>query len=232
VAASVDGRRRILGGAQVSYFKRVFSTVKIVIPTALTLLWLAVPAAASLNTTNLGCGSGKLVLNVRYVVENDVDTGTRGNNWAFDTYGRIVRVWRKASGRFCAASTYNGQFTSIAGTSPGGTTQIPAGIRGTLSGQSTTTFRGSLRQGLTTRGSLGTKDFQCTSADTKGQCAGTYDWLSSYFTSTDNFKSFTYVRYAFTYHAVEGGKGTWSDKLVGRKYQSTGDIRPLKKKKK
>ena len=76
---------------------------------------------------------------------------------------------------------------------------------------------------------LGTKDFQCTSADTKGQCAGTYDWLPVYFTSDDNFKSFTYVRYAFTYHATEGGKGTWADKRVGGKDQTHGDIRALKK---
>ena len=92
--------------------------VKIVVPTALILLWLAVPAAASTQTTNLGCGAGKLVLNVRYGVQNDLDTGTRGNNWAFDSYARAVHVWRKAPGRFCAASTYGGEFTTIAGPSP------------------------------------------------------------------------------------------------------------------
>src|SRR5438132_5952800 len=148
-ATSDDGLTGVLGRAQVSYFKDVSLMVKILISAALTLLWLAVPAAASTHTTNLGCGSGKLVLNVHYVVQNDVDTGTRGNNWAFDTYGRTVRVWRKAPGRFCAASTYGGQFTTIAGTSPGATATIPAGIRGTLNGQSTTTFRGTLRAGLT-----------------------------------------------------------------------------------
>ena len=230
MAASDDDRRPILGAAQVSYFKRVSLMVKILIPAALTLLWLAVPAAASTGTPNLGCGAGTLVLNVRYIVENDLDTGTRGNNWAFDTYSRTVRVWRKARGHFCAASTYGGAFTTIAGASPGGTTTIPAGIRGTLNGQSTTTFRATLRAGLTTRGNLGTKDFMCTSDDTKGQCAGTYDWLSAYFTSADSFKSFKYVRYAFTYHATEGGKGPWADKLVGGRYQSSGDIRSLKKK--
>jgi hypothetical protein len=204
--------------------------VKILITTALTLLWLAVPAAAQNHPTNLGCGSGKLVLNIRYAVANDLDTGTQGNNWAFDTYARTVHVWRKVPGRFCAASTYDGSFTTIAGTSPGGTTTIPAGIRGSLSGQSTTTFRAAQRPGMTTRGNLGVKDFQCTSADAKGQCAGTYDWLSAYFTSKDSFKSFKYVRYEFTYHATEGGKGTWSDRLVGGKYRSSGDIRALKKK--
>lgn len=204
--------------------------MKILVPTALTLLWLAVPAAAQNHATTLGCGSGKLVLSIRYAVANDLDTGARGNNWAFDTYARTVRVWRKAPGRFCAASTYDGSFTTIAGTSPAGRTTIPAGIRGSLSGQSTTTFGGAQRPGLAARGNLGLKDFQCTSADTKGQCAGTYDWLSAFFTSKDDFKSFKYVRYQFTYHATEGGKGTWSDRLVGGKYRSSGDIRALKKK--
>ena len=179
---------------------------------------------------NLGCGAGKLVLNVRYRVANDLDTGVRGNNWAFDTYGRTVHVWRKTGGRFCAASTYDGTFTTIAGPSPGGKATIPAGIRGSFKGQSMTTFRGAQRGDASpTTGDLGTKDFQCTSADTKGDCAGTFDWLSAYFTSADNFKSFTYVRYVFSYHATEGGRGTWTDQLVGHKYQSYGDITALKK---
>jgi len=193
---------------------------------------LLAPVAASGGTPmkNQGCGAGKLVLSVRYHVANDIDTGVRGNNWAFDSYTRTVRVWRKAAGRFCSASTYEGQFATIAGTSPGGKTTIPAGIRGTFKGQSTTTFRGGLKANTTpTRGDLGTKDFQCTSADQKGSCAGTYDWLSSYFTSGDNFNSFTYVRYEFTYHATESGKGTWTDKLEGGKYRSRGDITALKR---
>jgi len=212
--------------------KSVFSTVRSRIPAVLAGLVLAAATGASTGsaTTNLGCGSGRLVLNVHYRVVNDIDTGIQGNNWAFDTYTRTARVWRKAAGRYCAASTYDGTFTTIAGPSPGGRTTIPAGIRGTFKGQSVTTFRGAQKPTATpTRGDLGTKDFQCTSADTKGQCAGTFDWLSAYFTSTDNFKSFTYVRYEFTYHATEAGKGTWMDKLVGRKFQTRGDITALKK---
>ena len=70
---------------------------------------LLVPVVLALAVTspaqpvrNLGCGTGKLVLNVTYRVQNDVDTGIRGNNWAFDTYTRAVRVWRTAPGRFCS----------------------------------------------------------------------------------------------------------------------------------
>ena len=191
------------------------------------VLALAVASPAQTNLGNPGCGKGKLVLSVSYHVVNDVDTGVQGNNWAFDTYNRVVRVWRKAPGRFCSASTYNGEFTTIAGTSPGGRTQLPAGIRGTFTGSSVTSFRGTLApQGAQVRGFVGIKDFACTSADQKGQCSGTWDWLRTYFTGIDRFK---YVRYSFRYHATENGKGTWSDTLVGGKVRSSGDIRPSKK---
>ena len=52
-----------------------------------------------------------------YRVQTDVDTGIRGNTWAFDTYTRSVRVWRTSPGRFCSVSTYSGAFTSIEGSS-------------------------------------------------------------------------------------------------------------------
>jgi hypothetical protein len=174
----------------------------------------------------MGCGAGKLVLNVTYRVQNDVDTGVKGNNWAFDTYTRAVRVWRKAPGRFCSASTYKGEFTTIAGWSPGGKTQLPAGIRGTFKGSSVTTFRGTFAPAnAPVRGFLGVKDFACTSADVKGECSGTFDWLREYFTGIAVFR---YVRYAFMYHATENGHGTWSDTLVRGKIRFSGDIKPLR----
>jgi hypothetical protein len=90
-----------------------------------------------------------------------------------------------------------------------------------------TTFRGAFApQAAPVRGSLGSKDFACTSADRKGQCSGTWDWLRMYFTGVSRFK---YVRYAFAYHATENGKGTWSDALVRGKVRVSGDIRPSKK---
>ena len=189
---------------------------------------LALAAASpAAQPPNLGCGGGKLVLSVSYHVVNDVDTGVQGNNWAFDTYDRTVRVWRKGPGRFCSASTYDGEFTSIAGPSPGGKAQLPAGIRGTFTGSSVTSFRGAFApQGAPTRGFLGSKDFACTSADQKGQCSGTWDWLRTYFTGISRFK---YVRYAFSYHATENGRGTWRDVLVRGKVRDSGDIRPSKK---
>jgi hypothetical protein len=142
---------------------------------------------------------------VTYRVQNDVDTGVKGNNWAFDSYTRTVRVWRKAPGRFCSASSYSGEFTSA------------------------TTFRGKLSaRGAPQRGFLGVKDFACTSADRKGQCGGTWDWLRTYFTGLAAFK---YTKYAFTYKATENGKGTWSDALSAGKVRFSGDIRADKNKK-
>jgi hypothetical protein len=217
---------------QVSDFKNVFFYVRGLVPALLGALVLAGTSDAATGLKNQGCGAGNLVINVHYRVLNDVDTGVRGNSWAFDNYVRTVKVWRKAAGRYCAASTYNGTFTTLAGASPGGTATIPAGIRGTLRGSSATTFKATLAAGgQAVRGDLGTKDFACTSDDQKGDCSGTFDWLSAYFTSSDSFKSFKYLRYAFTYTATDGGRGTWRDALVGGRIRSHGDIVPKKTKK-
>jgi hypothetical protein len=213
--------------------KVVIFHVKSLVPALFGALVLAAGSGAATGVANQGCGAGTLVLNVHYRVLDDVDTGVRGNNWAFDNYARTVKVWRKAPGRFCSASTYSGTFTTIDGPSPGGTTTIPAGIRGTLRGSSTTVFKGTLAAGTQpTRGDLGTKDFACTSDDQKGDCSGTFDWLAAYFTSADAFKSFKYVRYEFAYKATQGGRGTWRDALTGGRIRSHGDIVPKKSKKK
>lgn len=203
--------------------------VRGLVSAAVLALAVASPAGADSAQAKLGCGAGALVLNVSYRVQNDVDTGVKGNNWAFDTYTRNVRVWRKSPGRYCSASTYRGEFSTIAGWSPGGKTQIPAGIRGTFRGSSVTAFRGTFApRGEQVRGALGLKDFACSSADRKGQCTGTWDWLRVYFTGISGFR---YVRYSFTYHATENGRGTWSDTLAGGKIRFSGDIRPLKRSK-
>jgi hypothetical protein len=174
------------------------------------------------------CGSGKPAIAVSYGVQNDVDTGIRGNTWAFDTYTRGVRVWRTGSGRFCAASTYNGTFSSIEGTSPGGRSKLPAGVLGTFKGTSVTTFRGKLSvHGAPLRGFLGVKDFACTSADAKGQCVGTWDWIDDYFANVTQFR---YTGYSFAYHATQNGTGTFADRLVNGKVKYTGDIKAARPK--
>ena len=189
---------------------------------------LLVPAVLALAFTGPACGDGKPVLAVSYRVQNDVDTGVKGKTWAFDTYTRAVRVWRKAPGRFCSVSSYDGEFASVEGASPGGKWQLPAGIRGTFTGASVTTFRGRLAvRGHPLRGFLGVKDFACTTADVKGRCSGTWDWVGDYFAGVAAFR---YTRYSFRYHATENGTGTFSDSLVGGKVRYSGDIKASKPK--
>jgi hypothetical protein len=180
-------------------------------------------ASSKSGPKNLGCGAGKLVIDIRFTVVQDVDTGVRGNNWAFDNYTRAVKVWRKSPGRFCAASTYGGTFTTIEGTSPGGTGFVPAGIAGTMTGfYRTNVFRGTLLATPKERkaGNLGTFSFACTAASKKGSCPGSFDWPSAYFAGGANY---TIVQYKFTYRTKRNG--TWQ--LIG--LRSHGDIVGKKK---
>jgi hypothetical protein len=164
------------------------------------------------------CGSGKPVVAVSYGVQNDADTGIKGNTWALDSYTRSVRVWRQGRGRYCSVSTYDGSFSTVPGPSPGGKSELPAGIRGTFKGTSATTFRGSFNPGTAPlRGFLGVKDF----------ATGTWDWMDSYFT---NVTQFHYTRYAFTYRATDNGSGTYSDRLVNGKVKVAGDIKAARPK--
>jgi hypothetical protein len=174
---------------------------------------LVVPVVLAISL----CGSGKPAIAVSYGVQNDPDTGIQGNTWALDAYTRSVRVWRTGARRYCAMSTYDGTFTSVPGPSPAGKSQLPAGIRGTFKGTSTTTFRGTLDARGPLRGFLGVKDFT----------AGTWEWMDDYFTNVTQFR---YTKYSFSYHATENGSGTFSDKLVNGKVKYTGDIKAARPK--
>jgi hypothetical protein len=175
---------------------------------------LAVSVALALAASGPGCGGGKPVIAVSYGVQNDVDTGSKGNVWAHVTYTRKVRVWRRAPNRFCTVSTYDGTFESVAGPSPGGKWELPDGIRGTMTATSLTTFRGRFNpRGAPVHGFLGTK-------------TGPWEWSDDYFTGITRFR---YTRYVFRYHATENGSGTWTNTLVGGKERSSGDIKAARR---
>ena len=82
------------------------------------LLVAASPAIAG-GDKNLGCGDGRLVVDVHYQVTGDLDAtvpiGSAQYDWALDNYVRHVRVWQTAPGRFCAVTTSRGTFTTLAG---------------------------------------------------------------------------------------------------------------------
>lgn len=158
------------------------------------------------------CGKGRLVVDVVQKVRNDVETGTKGNYWAFDDYVRRIRVWRTGTNVFCAIAVYDGKFTTIAGPSPGGTGDVPAGLQGHFRGGFRMDFTASLRPAKPTRGSIGTYDYRC---DAAGRCPGRSYWLSFYFrnVSGDDFDWWGWE--------YRGGKhGTWVNAISGSK----GDI--------
>jgi hypothetical protein len=152
---------------------------------------------------------------ISYGVQNDVDTGRLGNEWAHLTYARSVRVWRRASGAFCAVSGYDGTFVSIAGPSPGGKWQLPDGVRGTMRATSVTVFRGRFApRGAPTRGFLGVK-------------GAPWEWSNDYFTGVAGFR---YTQYTFRFAATQGGTGTWTDTLRAGRERYSGDIKAARPK--
>jgi hypothetical protein len=170
---------------------------------------LVVSVALALAASSPACGGGKPIVSISYGVKNDVDTGSRGNEWAHLTYARSVRVWRRGSGAFCAVSGYNGTFESIAGPSPGGRWQLPDGVGGTMQATSLTMFRGRFSPGRApTRGFLGVK--------------GPWEWSNDYFSGVTGFR---YASYTFRYVATQGGTGTWTDMLRGGRVHDNGDIK-------
>jgi len=159
------------------------------------------------------CGAGKMVINVTYQVVNDVDSGTGGNNWAFDDYVRQIQVRETGAGTYCAVVRYKGSFTTIAGTSPGSTGTVSDGITGTFEGGYRATITGALASSplWPTRSSLGTVDYDC---DPSGDCPGYVSWVATFFSSG---ASFSYDWWGWIYHA--GAHGTWVNSLV-----NAGDI--------
>ena len=184
------------------------------------------------GTPNYGCGNGTLVVNVKYIVQNDLDTSVPIANvqydWAVDNYNRRVLVYKTGANTFCAVTTSKGTFTTLAGHSPGGTGMIRAGITGKFEGGYVTNqFHGTLLATplSPTTGDLGTKNFACVASadhnDATKACPGTLDWFSQYFTA-DSGADWTLVKYSFIYHAK--GHGTWTDIMSGGTIRTHGDI--------
>lgn len=157
-----------------------------------------------------------LLVDVRFTLVNDYDSGFAGNAWANDTIDRHLRVWSEQDGTYCAVTDDHGSFVTFAGPSPSGLSTVPAGIRGKLEGgYATTMFSGTFAPSLATRGSLGTFDLACTDAYT---CPGAHPSYRSYFASTagDDLAGWGWI-----YHA--GRNGTWLNE-AGVSASDGGDI--------
>jgi hypothetical protein len=188
------------------------------------------------------CGShlGRPVVDVTQKVVNDIDDGVgsndsgRENNWAFDYYTRHITVWNtgpeSANTTFCAIVTYNGQFNAIPGQiGPGNNPtgeKIHSPVNGSMSGGYRATFTGTLSVQDPTNWPAyghvnGTTDYACVvylNKNDSSNCLGVVDWLSKYFTSTDDFASFTQPWWGWKYDG--GSHGTWINSSDG----NTGNI--------
>lgn len=195
---------------------------------ALLLGALILPASVAAATPNPGQNwgkyvnasacSGTLVINISYGVTNSVDSGVR-SWWAYDNYQKQVQVWQGADGSFCLVARYEGQFTTVLTTSPGGTGTVSAGQTGTFAGGYQATFTGTLRAtpAYPTNGYLGSFDFDWNGDPdyTHPLVLSPFDWLGTYFTSTGDF---TMSFWGWVYQG--GACGTWYNTSLG----NNGDI--------
>lgn len=194
------------GGERIMNLKKM----AIGLVSALLLSTFAVPAfAAPAFHENAGATvnpsscdtSGAPIVNLTWKAINDYDSGVAGNAWANDSLNRSLKVYDLGGGTYCAVVKDAGQFVSFAGQSPlVPSVTIGAGIKGTIDGGYIGTFTAnSFNSQLQTNGSLGTIDYQCTSAYT---CANAFDWLSTYFGGVTNFNQ---PYWAWNYHAGNNG---------------------------
>lgn len=167
--------------------------------------------------TRQACGGGTLVINVEQQVLNDADSGVGGNNWALDRYERHIKVWQTGPNTFCATLRYEGEFTTFAGTSPGATGTVDAGVTGEMAGGYRATFTATLlaSPAYPTRGDIGTFDYGCNAA---GTCPGLASWPDFYFAGWAG--DFDYAWWGWIYHA--GHNGTWVNAITGNLGDITG----------
>jgi hypothetical protein len=207
--------------------------IRIAAAAAFALALTAAPALGSpgpppkLNKHQLQprtCGKGKTVIDVEQKVTNDVDTGTKGNVWAFDSYERSIKVWQLGTNNFCTIVHYRGDFRTVAGTSPGGSGTVADGITGHFEGGYRMDFNGTLvaHPSRKTHGSIGAFDYRC---DKTGNCPGSVYWVTLYF---NNVTGDDFDWWGWLYKA--GKNGTWLNSIDGAKGDITGAPGPGKHK--
>ena len=105
--------------------KRVLTTAA-----ALCVLALGATSTASARATyTTSCPAySQQVANVTYTVVGEPVTGKNGNVWASATYTRTLLVFRVSKNSYCANWRDTGTFTTVEGTSPGGTGTVGAAL--------------------------------------------------------------------------------------------------------
>jgi hypothetical protein len=170
----------------------------------------------SLSASDTACPAGSPLINVNQKISNDIDSGVLGNNWAYDDIVRHITVVSLGSNNYCASVQYQGSFTTVNGSSPGGTGTIADGVIGTFQGGYTADFTGTFNPIVKTKGSIGSVDYACNAAT--GVCPGYVDWTTQFFTGVGGFNQ---VWWGWVYHA--GNNGNWINALSGNSGDITGN---------
>jgi hypothetical protein len=109
---------------------------------ALALGATSTASAHGLITTSCPYGS-QLIASGSTAVAGDPVTGADPSNvWATADYTRTFQIYRVSGHTFCATWRDSGTFTTVGGTSPGGTSDVAAGVTGNLTRTRVQTFSG------------------------------------------------------------------------------------------
>jgi hypothetical protein len=154
----------------------------------------ALAAAPTAVAAGPSCPSGDTVADVTQNVLNDDNAGVARNAWATTSYQRRIVIVRTGSHSFCAWAAISGKYRTYAGTSPGATGVVEAGIPGPFYGQwFSNVFSAKFRPSVPTSGILPTVDFGC---DGFFNCPGFVDWRTYFFTDVYGF-GLTFTREGF-----------------------------------
>ena len=186
------------------------------------------PASGSGFSFSCAQPDGNEIIDVTEYITNDVDSGTAGNYWAYDTVTRRIQVWNVGPDSFCATVMYTkaSSFQAVAGqTSPGKTGTLTGDEYGSFHGGYVATFTGQLdivapatwpAHGKINGGQP--INYQC---DINANCPGYVDWSTQYFA---NIASFNEYAWGWIYNgrdsADHSSTGTWVNSSTG----NSGDI--------
>ncbi len=189
------------------------------------LALLAMPVAVyadcvdDFDLSDCGPTSVDPTVDVTQGVTNDVDSGVGGNYWAYDDYQRSIRVWEIEESWY-AVVQYNGQFETVAGTSPNATGTVGEGVTGTMQGGYVAYVSGDMleQSGWPTQGYVGSFDYQ--GDPETGEIPGAVSWPTQYF--DDDFV-FEYAWWGWQYLPVCESNGSWVNSQDGNAGDIVGD---------
>ena len=191
---------------------------------ALSSLLIVLPAYA--RTSGFSCGATtRPVIDVTEKIIHDADSGIAGDNWAFDTITRHIRVWNMGGANYCGVVADDAEFHAVAGQiSPAATGILTGDEHGDFNGgYVTVVFSDTLNvkdpsnwplKGKVNHG--GPVDYMC---DISGNCPGYIDWLTKYFTGA-SFNTVGLADWGWKYVAADRRDGVWINANSG----NSGDI--------